>query len=101
MRLDQDFTRIVIALAPEGFDIPAPPADAIANAEASSPNVFDTFGVDGLENQLESAGIGFDEDGNLIDAEGEVLEDAEGNPINRSVLEQDIEVEESEDSDDE
>lgn len=101
VRLDQDFTRIVIALAPEGFDIPAPPADAIANAEASSPNVFDTFGVDGLENQLESAGIGFDEDGNLIDAEGEVLEDAEGNPINRSVLEQDIEVEESEDSDDE
>ena len=89
-RFTSDQTGYVIALAPAGFDIPAPPADAVAAAEASSPNVFDTFGLDSIEDQLDAAGIGFNEDGNLIDAEGEEILDADGFPINRTTLEEQV-----------
>lgn len=90
VRLTADQVGYVIALAPIGFDIPAPPADAIEAARASSPNVFDTFGLNTIEDQLDAAGIGFNEDGDLIDAEGELILDADGVPINRATLEQQV-----------
>lgn len=89
VRFLADQQALVIALAPEGFDVPRPPDEAVEAARASSPNVFDTFGINDLDGQLEAAGIGFDEDGNLIDAEGEVILDAEGSPITRDSLEVD------------
>ncbi len=106
VRLLADQVGYVIALAPAGFDIPAPPADSIAAAEASSPNVFDTLGLDSIEDQLDAAGIGFNADGNLIDAEGELILDADDNPINRTTLEQqvptdDSDSDESDDADEE
>ena len=106
VRFLADQQAVVIALAPEGFDVPRPPDEAVEAARASSPNVFDTFGLNDLEGQLEAAGIGFDEDGNLIDAEGEVILDGEGNPITRDSLpdddaEADGDDADSEESDDE
>lgn len=86
VRLLTDQQMIVIALAPEGFAIPQPPADAIAASSASSPNVFDTFGIDDLEGQLEAAGIGFNEDGFLIDQAGEVITGPDGEPVTRESI---------------
>ena len=94
-RFGGDLEGFVIALAPLGADIPVPPADAQASAEASSPSVLRTDGL----NDLGATGgaIGFDEDGNLLDPEGAPILDGDGEPINRADLEADIEAEVSDD----
>ena len=38
--------------------------------------------MDTIEEQLGAAGVGFDEEGNLIDAEGELILNDDGDPIN-------------------
>lgn len=94
-RFGGDLEGFVIALAPLGADIPVPPADAQASAEASSPSVLRTDGL----NDLGATGgaIGFDEDGNLLDPDGAPILDGDGEPINRADLEADIEAEVSDD----
>lgn len=77
-RFRQDQEAIVIALAPEGADIPAPPQANIDQAAAASPNVLRTDGLDTLNDGL--SGQGFDADGNLLDADGNVVLDEDGNP---------------------
>ncbi len=77
VRLTADQAGIVIALAPVGFDIPRPPADATQVASDASPNIFDTFGIDGTE-----GAVGFNDDGFLIDENEEVVLDPEtGEPV--------------------
>lgn len=94
-RFGGDLEGFVIALAPLGADVPVPPADAQASAEASSPSVLRTDGL----NDLGATGgaIGFDEDGNLLDPDGAPILDGDGEPINRADLEADIEAEVSDD----
>lgn len=89
-RFSADQEGVVIALAPVGSEIPGPPAEAVEIADAASPNIFDTFNVDSIEETLGAAGIGFNEDGNLVDAEENEILDADGNPINRATLEQQL-----------
>ena len=69
----------VIALAPLGADIPPPPLANIQAAQGSSPDVFRTDGLAGLDNV---DAVGFDNDGNLRDANGNLLLDDAGEPIN-------------------
>lgn len=94
LRLEGDLQRVVIALAPEGAEIPVPPADALAAAEASSPNVFETTaGIENLDSSLEGAGLFFDDEGNLVDGLGELVLDPETNePITRESLTEGAEV---------
>lgn len=84
---DQD--GFVIALAPEGAEIPPPPADALQSARDSSPNIFNTFDSNLLDSELNDAGIGFNEDDILVDANEEpILDPDSGEPITRdSILE--------------
>jgi len=78
-RFQADQERVVIALAPEGAVIPPPPQANVDLAAQSSPNIFQTDGV----NDLSIPGLaGFDEDGNAIGADGELILDADGNPQN-------------------
>ena len=94
-RFGGDLEGLVIALAPLGAEIPVPPPDAVATAEASSPSVLRT---DGLNDLGPTGGaIGFDEDGNLLDPDGAPILDGDGEPINRADLEADIEAEVSDD----
>lgn len=69
-RFSQDQEGVVIALAPLGADIPPPPQASVDAAAESSPNVL----------QTDSTGQGFDEDGNLLDADGNIVLDEDGNP---------------------
>ena len=92
---DQD--GFVIALAPLGADIPPPPADALATAQAASPSVLRTDGLtdltslDGAEPGLQDGGaIGFNEDGELVGPDGVPLLDNDGEPITRADLEAEI-----------
>lgn len=87
---------VVIALAPLGSEIPGPPAEAVEIADAASPNIFDTFNVDNIDETLGAAGIGFNEEGNLVDAEENEILDADGNPINRATLEQQVPADDAE-----
>lgn len=72
-RFTQDLEGFTIALAPLGADIPPPPADAQAAAQASSPNIFDSFDSGNLDSPLNDAGIGFNEDGFLVDQNEEII----------------------------
>ncbi len=83
-RFREDQEGVVIALAPLGADIPPPPQTATAAAAASSPNIL----------QTDNTGQGFDADGNLLDADGNVVLDEEGNP---ALNINDLQVEDSED----
>lgn len=89
-RFTADQEGVVIALAPVGAEIPPPSAEAIEIARAASPNIFDTFNVDNIDETLGAAGIGFNEEGNLVDAEENEILDADGQPINRATLEQQV-----------
>lgn len=91
---DQD--GFVLALAPLGADIPPPPADAIATAQAASPSVIRTDGLNDLTSHDDSGldggagAIGFNDDGELVGPDGlQILDDA-GNPITRDGLEAQI-----------
>lgn len=79
LRFNEDLEMIVIALAPEGATIPAPPQANIDAARGSSPDVFRTDGLAGIDND---DAVGFDNDGNLRDADGNFLTDDAGHPIN-------------------
>lgn len=74
-RFQQDQERVVIALAPLGADVPPPPQENIDSAAASSPFVLQTDGLDGvdLDGTDSSGDIGIDEDGNLVDGDGNIL----------------------------
>ncbi len=89
-RFNEDQEGVVIALAPEGADIPPPPAASIEAAQASSPNVLRTDGLQNLDGS-NSGSIGFDDDGNLIGPDGNPILGDDGEPINRADLEADIE----------
>ena len=82
-RFRADQQGFVIALAPLGADIPPPPQDAIDSARASSPNIFSGLDIEGVEDGVfDSAGIGFDEDGNLVDANEEpIINPDTGEPV--------------------
>ncbi len=88
VRLLGDLEAMTIALAPLGADIPLPPEESLSVAQASSPNIFETSGLESLDDQLEAVGIGFDEEGNLVDANDELILDADGEPITRESLEE-------------
>jgi len=77
-RFRQDQEAIVIALAPAGADIPPPPQASIDQAAAASPNVLRTDGLEDLNSGL--TGQGFDADGNLLDGDGNVVLDENGEP---------------------
>lgn len=78
-RFSADQEGMVIALAPEGSEIPPPPASSTEAAAASSPNVLRT---DGLTSLPGTSGAGFNDDGNLVDADGNEVLDEDGNPTN-------------------
>ena len=96
-RFQEDQERIVIALAPAGAAIPPPPQVNIDNASAASPSILGTEGL----NDLGLFGSGFDEDGNLLDADGELVLDDDGNPINIADLTEDSDGSDSDSSDSE
>lgn len=79
-RFRQDQEGIVIALAPAGADIPPPPEASVSQAAAASPNSLRTDGLGDLDAGI--TGEGFDADGNLLDGDGNVFLDEDGNPIN-------------------
>lgn len=104
-RFGGDLEGFVIALAPEGADIPPPPEDALASAAASSPSVLRTDGLTDLTGSHDdgapaTGAIGFDEDGVLLDPNGEPILDDDGEPITRADLEASVEEELGEDGDD-
>ncbi len=80
-RFLEDLQMFTIALAPAGADIPPPPQAAQDAAAASSPNIFDTTDLSDLDSSLNSAGIGFNEDGQLVDANEEPIRDPETDEI--------------------
>ena len=77
-RFRQDQEGVVIALAPAGAEIPPPPQSSIDAASAASPNILRTDGLEDLNSGL--TGQGFDADGNLLDADGNVVLDENGEP---------------------
>lgn len=100
-RFGGDLEGFVIALAPEGAEIPPPPDDALATASAASPSVLRTDGLTDLTGDTPATGaIGFDEDGVLLDPNGEPILDDEGEPITRADLEASVEEELDEDGED-
>ncbi|MGI9604755.1 MAG: hypothetical protein ACR2P0_01320 [Acidimicrobiales bacterium] len=89
-RFSADQERVTIAFAPAGAEILPPPQANIDQAAAASPFVLQTDGLEGLEdlNNLDgfdpaapNAGIGLDEDGNVVDIDGNVLIPAEQIPV--------------------
>lgn len=94
-RFQSDQEGVVIALAPEGSEIPPPPQAARDGASAASPNVLNTDGLADLPS-AGTTGAGFNEDGNLIDAEGNEILDEDGNTTNF----RDLIVDEDDSSDD-
>lgn len=83
-RFREDQEGVVIALAPAGADIPPPPQSSIDAASAASPNILRTDGLEQLNDDL--TGQGFDENGNLLDGDGNLVLDDDGNPINLNDL---------------
>ncbi len=79
-RFRQDQEGIVIALAPAGADIPPPPEASVNQAAAASPNILRTDGLGDLDSGI--TGEGFDADGNLLDGDGNIFLDEDGNPVN-------------------
>lgn len=102
-RFREDFEPFVIALAPEGADIPLPPQSALDGASAASPFIQSTAGLDGLQDldlgdDVEVPSFGFNEDGVLVDpATGEPILDPEGNEITNEAVEVDPDAEDSDD----
>ncbi len=92
-RFQRDQEMVVIALAPVGFEIPPPPQANIDQAAAASPNILRTDGLNDLDS---SGGAGFDDDGNLLDQDGNIILNDDGEPININ----DLLVEQTETGDD-
>ena len=80
-RFTEDQEAITIALAPLGADIPPPPQENIDQASAASPFVLGTDGLGDINNldatTDDTSTVGFDDDGNLVDADGNILIPAE------------------------
>jgi len=91
-RFQEDQEGVVIALAPEGAEIPPPPDYAVAGASAASPQILGTDGLQNFDGSDTVGNIGFDEDGVLIGPDGPVL-DADGEPVTRESLEAQTEAE--------
>ncbi len=75
-RFLEDQESITIALAPLGADIPPPPQANLDAASAASPFVLGTDGVGDIGNLdagTDTSNVGFDDDGNLVDGEGNIL----------------------------
>lgn len=107
MRLLNDQESYVIALVPEGADIPNAPADAIAQASASSPGIIRTDGLQDFDGGLHGADDGgainvggFNDDDVLVDGEGNPVLDADGNEITRQSIELQAEELQGESGDD-
>lgn len=87
LRFRGDQEAVIVALLPEGADWPTPPADAVANAQASSPNILATDGLSDLSTELQNNNLGgFNEDGVLVDGEGTPILDGEGNEITQQSI---------------
>jgi hypothetical protein len=93
-RFRQDQEGIVIALAPEGSEIPPPPQAVTDQAAEASPSVLRTDGLTDLDSGL--SGQGFDSDGNLLDADGNVVLNEDGEP---ALNINDLQIEDGDDSD--
>lgn len=78
-RFNEDLEMVVIALAPVGVEIPPPPAANIAAAQGASPHVLRTDGLAGIDND---SAVGFDDEGNLRDLDGNLVLDDAGDPLN-------------------
>lgn len=80
-RFLEDQEAITIALAPLGAEIPPPPQENIDQASAASPFVLATDGLGDINNldgtTDDTSTVGFDDDGNLVDADGNILIPAE------------------------
>ncbi|MFT7473460.1 MAG: hypothetical protein ACI81L_000375 [Verrucomicrobiales bacterium] len=94
-RADQE--GVVIALAPLGAEIPPPPSAAVDTARQASPNIVNT---DGLGDSPATGGIGFDDDGNLVGPDGELILDADGEPINQATIQAEADAAQNGDSSD-
>ena len=98
LRFRNDQEGIVIALVPAGADIPPPPPEAVEGAAASSPGILRTDGlndlapiIDGSHGGDDTVNVGgFNDDGILVDGEGNPVLDPDGNEITRVGLEADL-----------
>lgn len=100
LRFRGDQEAVIVALLPEGADWPTPPAEAVANAQASSPNILRTDGLQNLDDTLQDANLGgFNEDGVLVDGEGTPILDGEGEQITQRSIELEAEALEAEGED--
>ena len=75
-RFEANQESITIALAPIGSDIPAPPEGNLDTAAADSGHILETDGLNDLDLGDLGTGdgtIGVDEDGNIVDADGNIL----------------------------
>lgn len=92
-RFRNDQEGIVIALVPAGAEIPPPPAAAIETASQASPNILRTDGLQNLPGTLQDQGIGgFNDDGVLVDADGNPILDGDGNEITQASIEAEAEA---------
>ena len=75
-RFEANQESITIALAPIDSDIPAPPEANLDSAAADSGSILETDGLNDLDLGDLSPGdgtIGVDEEGNIVDADGNIL----------------------------
>lgn len=101
MRFRADQEGIVIALLPAGADIPPPPDDAVATAGQASPNILRTDGLNNLPGTLEDNDLGgFNDDGVLVDTEGNPILNADGEEINIADIQAEAEAEAEESGED-
>ncbi len=97
-RADQD--GIVIALVPAGADIPPPPAASVATAAQASPNILRTDGLTDLPETLEDNNLGgFNDDGVLVDSDGNPILNADGEEINIADIQAEAEAQQEEGAD--
>jgi len=100
LRFRSDQEAIVLALLPEGADIPLPPAAAVDQARAASPNILRTDGLENLPDTLENNNLGgFNADGVLVDGEGNPILDGDGNEITQDSIRIQTEAEAETDGD--
>ena len=99
-RFRSDQEGIVIALVPAGADIPPPPAASVATASQASPNILRTDGLTDLPGTLEDNDLGgFNDDGVLVDSNGNPILNADGEEINISEIQAEAEAQQDADAD--